>query len=104
MKCVLMHKDIDVLQFDLDRCTGDIINTGEVYNKEHVPLGIRDIIVKNFYDWWNMRAIPDNRVDILKILERLNIKSILIPIMMSNALSVTDKYWFHIKMIHYGHL
>lgn len=36
---ILMHKDIPVIQLKLDKNTGCISKLGELYSKEHLPLG-----------------------------------------------------------------
>lgn len=39
MEYTLMHKNIPILDFDLDALTSSIQRIGEVYHLEHLPLG-----------------------------------------------------------------
>lgn len=36
----LMHKNIPVMKFTLDDITCSIMRIGEIYNKDHIPIGI----------------------------------------------------------------
>lgn len=39
-KYILIHKNLSVAELELDEVTGIILAVGEVYEKEHVPVGI----------------------------------------------------------------
>ncbi len=97
MKYKLMHKNIPVMEFQLDDVTCSIIKTGNIYHPEHLPVGIP--VVKGYVnravlnEWWKGRAIPASRQGIRDVLHELNIfttESLLDKCM---GLSLSDQYW-----------
>lgn len=75
---ILMHREIPVAQIRLDSETGEIRKIGEIYEVQHVPVGIS---VKNgkidrsgLNAWWRGRGIPASRDAFYGILDTLHTK------------------------------
>ena len=97
MKCILMHKRIQVASIELDDATGFIQRIGEIYAPEHLPVGIP---VKNgiadrtaFNTWWTDRSIPASRSGIREALETLEIANTKLLLLRCYGLSLSDQYW-----------
>ena len=79
MKCTLMHKRLEVADMELDEITGFIIKILNVYQPEHLPLGvaykkgIADRAALN--EWWADRSIPASRSGVRNALEYLGISN-----------------------------
>ncbi|MEI3612259.1 HipA domain-containing protein [Pseudogracilibacillus sp. SO30301A] len=97
MNYVLMHKRKPVAEIKLDKQTSSISKIGEVFAKEHVPLGIEvkkgQINRGGLNEWWKSRSIPATRVGIEQLLETLNIRSTENLLDKSYGLSLSDQYW-----------
>lgn len=96
MKYTLMHKNICVIDIEIDPINGRINQLGDVYEKAHLPVGVflgdyKDIY--RFEDWWRSRSIPMSRNGIEKALREMNIRSTDLLILKSYGLSLSDQYW-----------
>ena len=95
----LMHKDIPVLELNIDSASGVIANIGEVYSIEHIPVGTlyvndptkpdRGLLNK----WLCGRTIPDTRPGIRETLQRLHIATSQLLTLKALGLSLSDQYW-----------
>lgn len=97
MNYTLMHKNLPVLDLDLDEVTGSILRIGQVYTPAHIPLGVKH--TKHGPDradlntWWIDRSIPASRSGVRKALETLNIPSPQALLTRCFGLSLSDQYW-----------
>lgn len=97
MKYMLMHRDIPVLDIDLDEATSSIQKLGTIYHLEHLPLGtvskhsVVDRAALN--TWWIDRSIPASRSGIRKALETLNLPNTQLLLTRCFGLSLSDQYW-----------
>jgi hypothetical protein len=60
MKYTLMHKDIPVIDIDIDQATKVIADMGPAHNKAHLPPGVfhEDTVERGpLNQWWVLRAI-----------------------------------------------
>lgn len=93
----LMHKDIPVVQFQLDDATSSIVRIGEVRNPEHLPIGIpfrkRQVDRAALNAWWSGRAIPASRQGIRTALEELCVPATQSLLDKCLGLSLSDQYW-----------
>lgn len=96
MNYVLFHKEIPVLNFELDE---DLYLTriNEIYNEKHAPLGIFnnafDEPVSALRSWWKNRAIPASRQYLKETLDFLHIKTSSELLSKCHGLSLSDHYW-----------
>lgn len=89
---ILRHKDLDVAMVRISPFSGRIEYVLEVYLPEELPIGCA-ADGSDLKDWWNMRAIPDNRKGIqqkLKLLKEETSQSLMLE---AYGLSLTDHYW-----------
>lgn len=97
MNYVLMHKKKPVADIELDEHTSSISSIGELYEKEHVPVGIpvkKDNIDRGaLNEWWKSRSIPASRDGIKDALEELNVTTTQKLLDKSLGLSLSDHYW-----------
>ena len=100
MKYTLMHKNICAADIEIDEDTGVISLIGDIYAKEHLPVGTvhimqhREIIDKAVLNkWWTGRSIPASRTGIKETLEILGIYSTELLLTKSLGLSLSDHYW-----------
>lgn len=97
MKCNLMHKRIRVAELELDDATGFIKKIGEVYESEHLPVGVpikKGIVDRTaLNDWWTERSIPASRSGIRAALETLNVANTKMLLIRCYGLSLSDQYW-----------
>ncbi len=100
MDYTLMHKNICVADIGVDEDIGVISRIGDVYAKEHLPLGtvhimqhieIVDKAVLN--KWWTGRSIPASRAGISDALEALGIYNTEMLLTKCLGLSLSDHYW-----------
>jgi len=93
----LMHKNEPVAEIELDEATVSISVVGQVYAKEHVPVGIP--VKKGRIDraalneWWRGRAIPASRDGIQEALIEMNLSTTQKLLDKSFGLSLSDQYW-----------
>lgn len=97
MKYVLMHKEIPVVALDLDEVLCGIRKIDEVYNTEHLPVGIHirhgSIDRTELNEWWIDRSIPASRSGVRKALEALNLSNTRMLLTKCFGLSLSDQYW-----------
>lgn len=88
-----MHKDIPVVQLKLDKNTGSISKLGELYSKEHLPLGTLATDRISLNRWWSNRSIPNTRTGLKYALIVLKIPTPELLMKESYGLSLSDQYW-----------
>lgn len=97
MKYILMHKEIPVVKLDLDEVTGIFLKVEDVFNGEHLPVGvaIRQGVVDRatLNNWWRKRSIPASRAGLRDALEELHIYTPEVLLHKSYGLSLSDQYW-----------
>lgn len=97
MKCILMHKRKAVAEMELDESTGFILKISEIYDAEHLPVGIscKNGIAdrKALNEWWTDRSIPASRSGVRNALEHLNISNTKMLLVRCFGLSLSDQYW-----------
>ena len=97
MEYTLMHKDIPVLDIDLDEATGSIRKILAAYRPEHLPLGTAskrgDVDRAALNAWWIDRSIPASRSGVRKALEILDIPNTQMLLTRCFGLSLSDQYW-----------
>ena len=74
-KFVLKHKDIDVIELEIDE-NGLIISLEKVFNISHMPVGTvsnNRVDAAEIKDWWKNRSIPASRDGLRDFLESLDI-------------------------------
>lgn len=94
MRYDLMHKNISVLQCDIDY--GHITKITEIHNEKHAPVGTYDkngIARKKLIEWFEGRSIPASRDGIREILNQLGIRTTNELLEKSYGLSLSDQYW-----------
>ncbi|KWX76969.1 excisionase [Paenibacillus riograndensis] len=93
----LMHKNKPVAEIELDEATVSISAIGQVYAKQHVPVGIPvkkgKIDRAGLNEWWRGRAIPASRDGIKEALLELNLSATQKLLDKSYGLSLSDQYW-----------
>lgn len=99
----LKHKNISVLEMDIDEDTGAILKVNEVYEPSHIPMGIRfehNIIDRKALNHWFMgRSIPASRENIAQVLEVIGEPSTRHLISKCYGLSLSDCYWICPKSV-----
>ena len=97
MRYTIMHKNISVLDIDIDEDTASIAKIYDIYNIEHLPVGVGITAGrpdrKSLYDWWIGRSIPVSRSGLRDALMAMNISSPLMLPIQSFGLSLSDQYW-----------
>lgn len=97
MKYVLMHKEIPVVAIDLDEAVCVIHKIDEVFNAEHLPVGIHirhgAVDRTELNEWWADRSIPASRSGVRKALEALNLSNTRMLLTKCFGLSLSDQYW-----------
>lgn len=97
LQYILMHKNVPVVEIELDEQTSSISSIGVLYEEKHVPIGIP--INKNginraaLNEWWKSRAIPASRDGIKEALKQLNLTTTYQLLDKSLGLSLSDQYW-----------
>lgn len=97
MEYTLMHKDIPVLDLDLDEATSSVRKILAAYHPEHLPLGTAskqggaDRAALNA--WWIDRSIPASRSGIRRALETLELPNTQMLLTRCFGLSLSDQYW-----------
>ena len=97
MEYTLMHKNIPVLDIDLDEATSSVQKVLTVYHLEHLPLGTAskhgEVDRAALNTWWIDRSIPASRSGVRKALETLNIPHTQMLLTRCFGLSLSDQYW-----------
>ena len=95
-KFVLKHKNIDVLEIELDDL-GEIIDIGSTLNSEHMPIATVDkngsAVFTAIRDWWKNRSIPASRDGLRSFLEKVGLSFPLQLVKKCSGLSLSDQYW-----------
>nr|WP_319489294.1 excisionase [uncultured Caproiciproducens sp.] len=94
---MLMHKNIQVADIELDEASSAISAIGHIYKAPHVPLGIpvkKGVIDRSaLNEWWRGRAIPASRAGIKNALTELNLSTTQKLLEKCLGLSLSDQYW-----------
>ena len=97
MKCILMNKNIPVVELELDDDTATILKVGNTYELDFLPVGINVKTgipnKKEVNEWWFGRSIPASRSGIRTALEKLNIQHSEELLLRCYGLSLSDQYW-----------
>lgn len=102
MKCILMNKNVPVIQVDMDPKTSYIETIEAVYNKEYLPVGVllkdTDTLSQaNLYKWWIGRSIPASRDGLQDVLKKLGLSDVQELVNKSFGISLSDQYWMKPK-------
>lgn len=101
MEYILMHKNIAVAELTIDETVASISGIGDVYNPEHIPVGVPLIKGrpdrKSLHDWWIRRSIPASRSGLRDALDVLKVSSPQFLLTKCFALSLSDQYWIKPK-------
>ena len=78
MRCILMNKDMPVVELELDDDTATILKVMKSFELDFLPVGID---VKNgipnkkeLNEWWLGRSIPASRLGLRTALEQLGVQ------------------------------
>ncbi len=97
MEYTLMHKNIPVLDFNLDETTSSVHKIGALHHPEHLPLGTLslrgEVDRAALNSWWIDRSIPASRSGIRRALEILNLANTQMLLTRCFGLSLSDQYW-----------
>lgn len=93
----LMHQNLPVAEVTLNPQNGWIQKIGEVFNAEHVPVGVTvkkgKVDRAGLHEWWRGRGIPASRDAFHGILEELGIATTELLAEKCYGLSLSDQYW-----------
>lgn len=97
MKCILMNKNMPVVELELDDDTATILKVLKTYELDFLPVGI-DVKSgipnkKELNEWWFGRSIPASRSGIRTALEKLSIQHSEQLLLRCYGLSLSDQYW-----------
>lgn len=97
MKCILMNKNMPVVELELDDDTATILKVVKNYELDFLPVGI-DVKTgipnkKELNEWWFGRSIPASRSGIAAALERLGVQYSEQLLLRCYGLSLSDQYW-----------
>uniref|UniRef100_UPI004057950B excisionase n=1 Tax=Acetatifactor sp. TaxID=1872090 RepID=UPI004057950B len=97
MKCILMNKNMPVVELELDDDTATILKVLKTYELDFLPVGIdaKSGIPnkKELNEWWFGRSIPASRLGIRTALEKLSIQHSEQLLLRCYGLSLSDQYW-----------
>ena len=99
MKYILMHREIEVAEFELDELS-HITNIYEVYAEEHFPvgtLGKHGVDKTMLAKWWAKRSIPASRSGLRETLDLLHMSVPQELLAKCYGLSLSDQYWISPK-------
>lgn len=97
MQYTLMHKNIAVVDMELDEATSSIQRIDTVYHWAHLP--VATAAKQNGVDraalnaWWIDRRIPASRSGVRKALEALGLPNTQMLLTRCFGLSLSDQYW-----------
>lgn len=97
MRCILMNKNMPVVELELDDDTATILKVIKNYELDFLPVGI-DVKTgipnkKELNEWWFGRSIPASRSGIAAALERLGVQYSEQLLLKCYGLSLSDQYW-----------
>lgn len=96
-KYILMHKNIQVADVNIDNETGMITKINSIMSPEHLPFGVyyrkNAAISAKLNGWWCDRSIPASRSGIENIFEALDIQDSKALLTHCFGLSLSDQYW-----------
>lgn len=97
MDCVLMNKNIPVVELELDEDTATILKVKQIHELHFLPVGISISAGipnrKDLNDWWLGRSIPASRSGIRTALEQLGVPYSEQLLLRCYGLSLSDQYW-----------
>lgn len=97
MKCILMNKNMLVVELELDDDTATILKVTKTYELDFLPIGIDTKSgipnKKELNEWWFGRSIPASRSGIRTALEKLSIQHSEQLLLRCYGLSLSDQYW-----------
>ncbi|MDR1136590.1 MAG: HipA domain-containing protein [Clostridiales Family XIII bacterium] len=97
MDYTLMHREMPVMEIEIDEETGVISKIGELINAPHLPVGLKMVngipSRRALNEWWTGRAIPASRVGLRDALKRMNVSSPQFLLTRCFGLSLSDQYW-----------
>jgi len=92
-----MHKNIPVVDMEIDEATGYISKIRDVHDPRRIPIGVNilksGVDRKALNDWWLSRSIPASRVGLLDALVGIGISSPALLLEKCYGLSLSDQYW-----------
>ena len=97
MRCILMNKNMPVVELELDDDTATILKVIKNYELDFLPVGI-DVKTgipnkKELNEWWFGRSIPASRSGIAAALERLGVQYSEQLLLRCYGLSLSNQYW-----------
>lgn len=97
MRCILMNKNVPVVEVELDDDTATILKVRKNYELDFLPIGI-DVKTgipnkKELNEWWFGRCIPASRSGITPALEQLGVRYSEQLLLRCYGLSLSDQYW-----------
>lgn len=97
MKCVLMNKNVLIVELELDEDTATILKIMKSHELDFLPVGI-DVKTgipnkKELNEWWLGRSIPASRSGIRTALDKLGIHHSQQLLLKCYGLSLSDQYW-----------
>lgn len=97
MRCILMNKNMPVVELELDDDTATILKVMKTYELDFLPVGI-DVKAgipnkKELNEWWFGRSIPASRSGLGTALEQLGVRHPEQLLLRCYGLSLSDQYW-----------
>lgn len=97
MRCILMNKNVPIVELELDDDTATILKVIKSYELDFLPVGI-DVKAnipnkKELNEWWFGRSIPASRSGIRAALEQLGVRHSEQLLLRCYGLSLSDQYW-----------
>ncbi|MCL2047271.1 MAG: excisionase [Defluviitaleaceae bacterium] len=97
MNYILMHRKKPVAELEISGKRARISAVGELYDREHLPIGVSassdGVDIDDLNDWWQARSIPASRQNLLDALEELKMSSSSELLTKCFGLSLSDHYW-----------
>ncbi|MDE6603830.1 MAG: excisionase [Lachnospiraceae bacterium] len=99
MRCILMNKNMPVVELELDDDTATILKIRKNYELDFLPVGI-DVRTgapnrKELNEWWLGRSIPASRLGLRTALEQLGVQYPEQLLLRCYGLSLSDQYWMN---------
>lgn len=87
----LKHNDITIANMELSDANGTILRYRCI--EPNLMPYLREMSLKEINQWWNYRAIPDNRDNLREILSDSECETAILYLVKNLALSLSDCYW-----------